>query len=165
MRNMVKEDQGTALIVAILFLLVLSILVAILNRSSVFEMMSSRQYQDSQNAFYSAEAGVRQGMSWLNNLGAAPENSLNMPAWFTSDVNSEPWSGFFIDGASQGYRYRYYVQHLKDASSTYAGGESAKIGTSTTAGNKVHFYRITSEGSNSSGSVIKQVQVVVTANY
>ncbi len=164
MRVLVRNEKGTALIVALLFLMVLSVLVAALHKSSIFEIFFSNRYQQSQMAFYSAEEGAKRALIWLNNLGMAPENSFNMPTWFSNSTNTEPWSDY-SNSSTSGFRYRFYVQHLKDAPSTYAGGESAKIGTSSSAGNKVHFYRITSEGSNSSGSVIKQVQIVVTANY
>lgn len=161
-----KNERGAALIVAIGFLLVLSLLVAVLSNTTLYEMLSSNNYQDSQVAFYAAETGVRQGMSWLGNLGAAPENSLNMPDWFsntsTLQVPATSWSSSVNIGNAS---YRYYVQHLKDGPSANAGGESAKIGTGSAAGNKVHYYRITAEGSVSGHGITRQVQIVTTAEY
>ena len=160
-----KNEKGSALIIAVGFLLVLSILVLILNGSTLYELMSSSRYQDSQVAFYEAEKGVREGLAWLGNLGAAPENSIGMPACFsnttTSRVPATSWSATVNTDSGS---YRYYVQHLKDAASAEAGGESAKIGTTPTAGSKVHYYRITAEGASNSG-VVRQVQVVTTAKY
>lgn len=160
-----ENQKGSALIIAVGFLLILSLLIAILHQSTLSEMMFSRNYQESQVAFYAAETGVRQGLSWLGGLAVAPENSLNMPAWFsdstTSAVPATSWSDSVNTGNGS---YRYYVQHLKDAASADPGGESAKTGTTNTAGSKVHYYRITAEG-RSPGGVIRQVQVVTTAKY
>ena len=160
-----KNETGSALIIALCFLLILSLLIVVLNRTTLYEMLTSRNYQESQVAFYAAETGVRQGISWLGNLAAAPENSLNMPAWFsdstTSTVPATSWSNSVSTGNGS---YRYYVQHLKDAASADPGGESAKTGTTNTAGSKVHYYRITAEGTSPTG-VIRQVQIVTTAKY
>ncbi|MDD3295032.1 MAG: PilX N-terminal domain-containing pilus assembly protein [Geobacteraceae bacterium] len=161
----VENEKGSALMIAVGFLLLLSILVLILNGSSLFELRSSNDYQESQIAFYSAETGVREGLAWLGNLGAAPENSINIPAFFSNTTTSRvPATSWSTTVKTDSGSYRYYVQHLKDAASADAGGESAKIGTTPTAGSKVHFYRITAEGTSKSG-VVRQVQVVTTAKY
>lgn len=164
MDAIVNNEKGTVLVVALLFLVILSILVAALHGSSIFELHFSNKYQDSQMAFYSAEEGTKRAMNWLNTLGSAPENSIGMPTWFSVDASTTPWSGYNTS-STPGFRYRYYVLHLKDQATAYSSGDSAKIGNSPSSGNKLHFYQITSEGSNSSGSVVKQVQVVVTGNY
>jgi len=165
MRTQSKNETGSALIIAVGFLLILSVLIAVLHRSTLSEMIFSRNYQESQVAFYAAETGIRQGLSWLGGLGVAPENSLNMPAWFsdstTSAVPATSWSDSVNIGNGS---YRYYVQHLKDAASADAGGESAKIGNKNIAGSKVHYYRITAEGRSPAG-IIRQVQIVTTAKY
>jgi Tfp pilus assembly protein PilX len=159
-----KNENGSALIIAILFLMVLSIMVAALYNSSIFEMLFSKKYQDSQMAFYSAEEGTKVALNWLNGLTGAPENSATVPDGFYDGTDSESWT-VPAPSSTTGFRYRYCVQHLKDQLSPYSGGESAKIGSSSTSGNIVHYYRITSEGSSSSGSAIKQIQIVVTAKY
>lgn len=165
----VKNERGVALIIAIIFLLVLSLLVAVLNRAAIFEMFSSQHYQASQQAFDAAETGIRRGLAWLTAQGVAPENQLNPPAWFSNSTTStvppasSGWSNYSSAGSSASCRY--YMQHLKDESMAYTGGESAKIGTSTTAGLKVHYYRITSEGVTSGGQGKKQLQLVTTARY
>lgn len=165
MNTHINNEKGSALIIAVGFLLVLSILIVILNGSTLYELMSSNKYQDSQIAFYAAEAGIRQGLTWLGNLGSAPENSLSMPVWFSNTTTSRvPATSWSTTVNTDSGSYRYYVQHLKDAASADAGGESAKTGTTTTAGSKVHFYRITAEGTSKSG-VVRQVQVVTTAKY
>jgi len=161
------NEKGAALVLAMMFLLVLSLLVGTLHRDTLVEFASSRTYEQSQRAFYTAESGLRDAHSWLSGQGVAPENGLNPPVWFYNTSTAMP-------GASAGWspyvnldrlRYRYYVEHLKDATAGISGGESAKIGTTASTGGKVHYYRITAEGSNTDSSIRKIVQIVTTARY
>lgn len=153
MTNHLKNENGVALIIAIMFLFVLSILIAVLYGSSIYEMQSSKKYQDSQTAFYTAETGLRMAMSDANMWATAPELQGTPPAGFVkvtpplTSVLSESDTRWKIPEVQTGaFTYKYYVEHLRDDGST-------------------HFYRITSEGSNSSGSVRKQIQLVVNTDY
>ncbi len=162
-----RDEKGAALVVALVFLLVLSLLVGVLHRDALVEIVSSRTYQESERVFYMAESGLRDANAWLAGQGVAPENGLNPPAWFYLVPVDPPtldsgWSAYVSSG---NVRYRYYVEHIKDALAAVAGGESAKIGTTTATGGRVHYYRITAEGSNADGSIRKQVQIVTTARY
>ncbi|GFO56837.1 type IV pilus minor pilin PilX [Geomonas sp. Red276] len=162
-----KNENGVALVIALMFLLVLSLLVTVVHKDALLEFVSSRGYEQSQHAFYQAESGLRDAHSWLSGQGLAPENSINPPAWFYNMSTAMPtassgWSPYVANG---NFRYRYYMEHLKDASANVSGGESAKIGTTTASGGKVHYYRITSEGSDSANMVHKVVQIVTTARY
>ena len=160
-----RNERGTALVIAMLFLMVLSILVVILHRTTIFEVLFSRNYQESQKAFYAAESGVRAGMQWLGNQGNPPENILNSAPFFSPvPVASPLWSQEFPDSSNQ-CTFRYYVEHLKNAPASSAGGESAKLGTSSSAGSKVHYYRITAEGISRDRMVRRRVQLVTTAAY
>ncbi|MBT0651802.1 pilus assembly PilX family protein [Geomobilimonas luticola] len=160
-----RSEKGTALVIAMLFLMVLSILVGALHRTTISEMLFSRNYQESQKAFYAAETGLRAGMQWLSNQGNPPENVLNVAPYFSPvPVASPIWSQEFTDSINQ-CTYRYYLEHLKDAAAAYAGGESAKIGTSSSAGSKVHFYRITAEGISRDRVIRRRVQLVTTTAY
>lgn len=160
----IRNEKGIVLIIAILFLFVLSILTLILHKSSLTEIASSSSYRKSQQSFFAAERGVQKGLSWLAGLSAAPENSVGMPAWFyPNPVNDPPvFSTFSSVG---GARYSYAIEHLKDGTPANAGANSAKIGGSTSSGPKVHFYRITGKGTDSAGGNVKKVQVVTTADF
>lgn len=167
MNTTLNNEKGAVLVVALLFLTVLLMLMAVLNKDAIYEIMFSRNYQDSQQAFYAAEAGVRSGHGWLSNQGVAPENSIAPPPWFANNTTSAlpasagKWTGYTPLG---NYRYRYYVQHLKDENASYAGNESAKTGT-TMGGGRIRYYRVTSEGSNGDNSIKRVVQTVITAKY
>lgn len=159
MKPSVLNERGTALVVALVFLMVLSIMVGILHRTTLFEMFLSRSYQESQKSFYAAEAGVRAALSVLGN--GPPENLATPPPYF----GAAKWSTATSDSSSGECSYRYNIVHLKDGPPSYAGGESAKLGTSASAGGQVHYYQITAEGINKDGTVTRQVQVVTTAAY
>lgn len=166
MRPLALNERGAALAMALLFLMVLSILVAVLHRTTLFDMFLSRNYQESQKAFYAAEAGVRAALGELGN--GPPENMASPPDYFymtQTTPGAATWKTATSDSSSGECSYRYYIEHLKDGPPSYAGGESAKQGTSPSAGSKVHYYRITAEGINSDGTVTRQVQVVTTAAY
>ncbi|AJE02822.1 pilus assembly PilX family protein [Geobacter pickeringii] len=166
MKSPARNERGVALVMALIFLMVLSILVAILHRTTLFEMFLSRSYQESQKSFYAAEAGVRAALGELGN--GPPENMANPPPYFyltPTTPDAATWSIATSDSSSGECSYRYYIEHLKDGPPSYAGGESAKLGFSAAAGAKVHYYRITAEGINKDGTVTRQVQVVTTAAY
>jgi type IV pilus assembly protein PilX len=165
MTTPLRSERGTALVIAMLFLMVLSILMAALHQTTLFEVLFSRNYQESQKAFYAAETGLRAGILWLGNQGNPPENVLNVAPHFSPvPVTSPLWSQEFTDSSNQ-CTYRYYVEHLKDTPSANSGGESAKVGTSSSAGNKLHFYRITAEGISRDRIIRRRVQLVTTAAY
>lgn len=167
MRSPALNERGVALVMALIFLAVLSILVALLHGTTLLEMFLSRNYQESQKAFYAAEAGVRAGLNWLDTQ-KVPENMSNPPAWFHTTLttpDAATWKTATRDSSSGECSYRYYIEHLKDGPPSYAGGESAKVGISPSAGAKVHYYRITSEGINQDGTVTRQVQIVTTVAY
>lgn len=161
------NERGMALGIAILFLFVLSVLTALLHSTSLSEIGASSRYERSQQAFYAAEAGVRQALAWLAKQGIAPENNLaQMPAWFGDNLDdaavTPEFSNFFKLGGAGKFYFRYRVEHVKDDYLPRTGEESAKIGP------VVHYYRITAEGSDTddaTGGIRKTVQVVTTVRY
>ncbi|HET6421641.1 MAG TPA: pilus assembly PilX N-terminal domain-containing protein [Geobacteraceae bacterium] len=153
MKTIVKNENGMALLISIMFLIVLSVLIASLFSSSVYELYSGHRYQDSQASFFTAETGVRMAMndSAIWGQGAAPELLATTPAGFSnssfSSVLQEGDTRWKTPaGQSGGYTCKYYIEYLR-------------------ANGVTHFYRITSEGSNNSGSVRKQIQMVVNSDF
>lgn len=161
-----RNENGIALITAILFLLVLSILVAALHYTTILEQVSSRKYQNSQQAFYAAERGIRRGMGWLASQGGPPELGLTADPWFSPeplDGASPIWSDTEEAG---GCTNAYHIEYLKAEATTVAGHGSGKKGTTTSSGALLHYYRITGRGSSQSvpaGTV--ELQLVTTVTY
>lgn len=164
MSRPLRNDNGIALVTALLFLLVLSVLVTALHYTTILEHVSSRKYQNSQQSFYAAEKGVRRGMGWLAAQGGPPEEALTADPWFFP----EPLDGapIWADAeTADGCTNTYYIEHLKKEASTVTGHESSKKGTTTSTGSLLHYYRITGKGSSRgtpAGTVVLQLVTTVT---
>ncbi|RNC73169.1 MAG: hypothetical protein ED859_00230 [Desulfuromonadales bacterium] len=160
MATRVLNERGAALVVAIMLLMVLTILMAVLNRTAILEMVSSRTYQESQRAFYAADAGVRDALEWLGKEDSPPESTSTAPDWFydgTVARKDATWSSW---KTVEDLHFRYYIEHLKDAPNYNMSGA---IGKNSKGPKSVqHFYRITVEGTNSTYLVHRQLQVVTT---
>lgn len=159
-----RNERGAALIVAIVFLMVLTILMAILHRTTLYEMFSSRHYQESQHAFYAADTGVRRALSWFRDQRSVPMHSDGTP-WVYDTAGTDPDAATWSPEESCGDdgTCRYYIEYLKSAPNY---GVSAKIGTrSGAARGTLYYFRITSEGISRNGLVRKRVQVVTTVAF
>lgn len=159
-----RNERGAALIVAIVFLMVLTILMAVLHQTTLYEMFSSRHYQESQHAFYAADTGVRHVLSWFRGQRSVPTHSSATP-WVYDSVVTDPETATWSDEESCGDdgTCRYYIEYLKSAPDY---DSSAKIGTrSGAASATLYYFRITSEGISSNDLVRKRVQVVTTVKF
>lgn len=165
MSRQLDNENGIALITAILFLLVLSVLVAALHYTTILDHVSSRKYQNSQQAFYAAEKGIRRGMGWLASQGGPPEEALTADPWFSPeplDGDSPIWADTEV---ADNCTNTYSIEHLKNEATTVTGHGSGKKGTTTTSGELLHYYRITGKGSSRSvpaGTVLLQLVTTVT---
>ena len=138
----VRNEQGAALVYAVLFLMLLTAIVAVLHRTTLFEILLSRNYQESKKALYAAESGVRVGLQRLEEevaQGGPPQ---------------DPNPGFsaYAENA-EGCRYRYRVVYLKrelspDSSDIYD-----------------YYYRIEAEGQDRAHTITRATGVVRRLTY
>ena len=164
MSRPLRNENGIALVTALLFLLVLSVLVTALHYTTILEHVSSRKYQNSQQAFYAAEKGIRRGMGWLAAQGGPPEDGLTADPWFSPMPLDGPpiWDTEITEGSTNSY----HIEYLKKEATTVTAHGSSKKGTTTSSGALLHYYRITGRGSSRSvpaGTV--QLQLVTTVTY
>ena len=80
-----RSEKGTALIVSLLLLLVLTILALSLINTSTFEIGISGNEKTSLEAFYAAEAGIQMALSQLPSMEAIPRTTIGS--------DSQYWSG------------------------------------------------------------------------
>ena len=165
MSRPLRNENGIALVTALMFLLVLSVLVTALHYTTILEHVSSRKYQNSQQAFYAAEKGIRRGMGWLAAQGGPPEEGLTADPWFSpKQLDDSPiWADTEI---ADGCTNTYHIEFLKKEATTVTGHGSGKKGTTTSSGALLHYYRITGRGSSRSvpaGTI--QLQLVTTVTY
>jgi hypothetical protein len=84
-----RSEKGTALIVSLLLLLVLTILALSLINTSTFEIGISGNEKTSLEAFYAAEAGIQMALSQLPSMEAIPRTTIGS--------DSQYWSGSVSD--------------------------------------------------------------------
>ena len=80
-----RSEKGTALIVSLLILLVLTIVALSLINTSTFEIGISGNERTRVEAFYAAEAGIQRALSQLPRLEPIPETRIGS--------DSQYWSG------------------------------------------------------------------------
>jgi hypothetical protein len=88
-KNHVRSEKGTALIISLLLLLVLTILALSLINTSTFEIGISGNEKISLEAFYAAEAGVQMALSQLPSTEAIPQTRIGSESHY--------WSGSIRD--------------------------------------------------------------------
>lgn len=85
-----SNEQGAALIIALLFLVALGVLSTALVFTVQNEMKTSTAYKYSQQAFYVANAGVQKSVVWFNNsysphLPGADYNATTLPVQYSGN--------------------------------------------------------------------------------
>jgi len=85
-----SNEQGAALIIAMLFLVALGVLSTALIFTVQNEMKTSTAYKYSQQAFYVANAGVQKSVMWFNNsysphLPASDYDATNLPVQYSGN--------------------------------------------------------------------------------
>lgn len=85
-----SNDQGAALIIALLFLVALGVLSTALIFTVQNEMKTSTAYKFSQQAFYVANAGVQKSVMWFNNsysphLPASDYDATTLPVRYSGN--------------------------------------------------------------------------------
>lgn len=86
-----SHERGSALAIALIFLLLMTLLgVSAMRGSNMQERMAGNQ-RDRNMAFQSSEAALRAGETWLLNLANQQAADLNAP--ITNAVNPANWDG------------------------------------------------------------------------
>ena len=88
-KNHMRSEKGTALIVSLLLLLVLTVLALSLINTSTFEIGISGNEKTRLEAFYAAEAGIQMALSQLPNMESIPQTRIG--------GDSQYWSGSVRD--------------------------------------------------------------------
>lgn len=145
-----KQQSGTALIIALIFLLLMTLLGTSSMRTSTMEERMAGNMRDWNLGFQSAEAALREAEKYLQDTDILPEfsdadgyyqvNSSDRPVW-TGEVAS-PGNGYLVyadgvDGVAE--QPRYYIEKL---SSIKPAGTSTEIGPME----DIFYFRVTAVG-------------------
>ena len=88
-KNHVRSEEGAALIISLLLLLVLTVLALSLINTSTFEIGISGNEKTRLEAFYAAEAGIQMALSQLPSMEPIPQARIGS--------DSHYWSGNLSD--------------------------------------------------------------------
>jgi type IV pilus assembly protein PilX len=145
-----SRQSGTALIIALIFLLLMTLLGTSSMRTSTMQERMAGNMRDWNLGFQSAEAALREAEEWLLDTDVLPEfndangyyqvNAASRPSW-TGTVPS-PGNGYLlypgnVDGVA--VQPRYYIERL---SSIKPAGSSTEIGPME----DIFYFRVTAVG-------------------
>ncbi len=130
-RQKTVKQEGAALILGLLLLLVMTLLALTASNSAIMQEKIAGNFRDSSLAFHAAEAGGRWGAAWLQSLGASTGLQRPFPcaSECTPSAATAVWAKGQYDSAfdwsSSGWTYG---QSPTDAS-VLLGHESANVET------------------------------------
>ncbi|MEX2496949.1 MAG: PilX N-terminal domain-containing pilus assembly protein [Woeseia sp.] len=145
------RQDGAALILALIFLLLMTLLSTSSMRTSTMQERMSGNMRDWNLGFQGAEAGLREAEQYLLGANVLPDfnnadgfyqiNSPERPVWVGEETSDG--AGFInypaeIDGAAR--RPRYYIEKL---SSIRPAGSSTETGTPV---EEFYYFRVTAAG-------------------
>ena len=146
-----NRQSGAALIVALVFLLMMTVLSTSSMRSSMMQEKMSGHMRDWNLSFQGAEASLRAAERFLSETPVLPEfdgtnglypvNSINRPVW-TGDTPTDG-GGYVAYPETMPYvavQPKYYIEQLD---SVRPAGTETETGTPTA---EIFFYRVTAVG-------------------
>ncbi len=169
--NNLQTQNGSALIISLIILLVMTILGIQGMQSSALEEKMASNYRDRAMAFEAAEAALVAGEAWLDQESEPPvaDNSGSSNVWTfgSPDINdSTVWASSGINaatsltvGASSFSEAPKYIIEERGLGSSKPDAESGEI-THDTA-NQAYRYRITARGVGTSPNSV----VILQSNY
>ncbi len=145
------RQSGTALIIALIFLLIMTVLSTSSMRNSMLQERMTGNMRDWQMGFQSAEAGLRAAEKYLSDTAVLPAfngsnglyqvNAANRPMWTgstTTDGNGYVAYPATVPDVAQ--QPKYYIEQLD---SIRPAGTETETGVPVT---DIYFYRVTAVG-------------------
>lgn len=146
-----KRQSGVALIVALIFLLLMTLLSTSSMRNSIMQERMTGNIRDWHLSFQRAEASLRAAEQFLSETPVLPEfdgtnglyplNDVNLPAWVGGTTSD---GGGFVSYpevlAYAAEQPKYFIEKLN---SIRPAGTETETGTAVT---EIFFYRITAVG-------------------
>lgn len=146
-----NEEAGAALVVALIFLMLMSLIGTAAMRGATMQEQMAGHTRDWSLAFQAAEAALREAEDWLLTTAALPDfndqdglyqiNASTRPVWHGSVVSDG--SGYLEYGADipgTDQRPRYYIEELTTAR---PAGTETETGTAL---EDIPFFRVTAVG-------------------
>lgn len=171
MKSMQKGQEGVVLFLSLVMLLMLTILGVSSVQTTSLQQRMATSANDSNLAFQSAEAALRDGEDYLETLtsllnfdaAGANDNGLYYDADPAADPNWQTldWSGStgFRQGTTTGVAVqpRYIIEHVKTVVSDADALNLDNIGQDTGSG-RTQIFRITARGTGGTASAQTMIQ-------
>lgn len=155
-----RGQDGAALLIALIMLLILTVGGVTSMRNSTMQERMAGNMRDRELAFQAAERALRAGEAYLNSFNATP--SPNADGWFHAEGNAPAWGGVDctsgnVDTVSVGSADSacYFVEEILSAS----GPSGVSVPGQPTQQKRL--YRVTASASGMSG----RTRVVLRTSY
>lgn len=172
---MQQSQQGAALIVSLIILLVLTIIGVQSMESSVMEERMAGNYRDKRMAFEAAEAALKAGEAFLSLQTSIPvANNTGSNGIYTFGSASIRSYSFWSNVANQNSLTglaegpKYVIEERGELTGSVSGANTvAEIGaiSKQSASDKKYGYRITARGVGGSANAVVMLQADYEKNY
>jgi type IV pilus assembly protein PilX len=161
------RQQGVALIMSLVILLILTILGIQGMQTSTFEEKMAGNFRDKQMAFEAAESALKAGEIWLNLQGNPPisDSTGSNGVWSFGNATIQTasfWSGVsFTSSNLTGLATQpQFVIEERGVQAGTGNNTSAEIGSNSKASfsGTVYAYRITARGTGGSNTAVVMLQ-------
>ena len=165
------KQQGLALIVSLIMLLIMTLLAVNSMQTTVLEEKMAGNYKNRNMAFQSAEAGLRAGEDYLRDTPALPIFDGSAGLYQPTITGTARWN--LVDWSDTTNEVRPYVGNLNSSGSTQllaalpnyiieemqpvqSEGASLEVGTAQ----ENRFYRVTSQAVGGTTSAVVMLQTI-----
>ena len=172
---MQQSQQGAALIVSLIILLVLTIIGVQSMESSVMEERMAGNFRDKRMAFEAAEAALKAGEDFLSLQTTVPvANSTGSNGFYSfgsANIRSYSfWSGVSTQNALTGLAEgpKYVIEERGELAGSVSGANTiAEVGANSkqSASDKKYGYRITARGVGGSANAVVMLQADYEKNF
>ena len=100
-----RSEEGAALIISLLLLLVLTVLALSLINTSTFEIGISGNEKTNLEAFYAAEAGIQMALSQLPSMEAVPRTTIGSDSQYWSGSGRDRSNPTRLDSLGLAFQY------------------------------------------------------------
>lgn len=183
--SLAPRERGVALVMAMVFLLILTLIGVTTMGTTVLEERMAGNMQDKNTAFQAAESALTSGENWLRPLTAMPifdplvtddglhrQSSTSIPVWLSSTVwgsadavdytelpgSASPPSGQLLSNVNQ--QPQYLIEDLGPIRDPLG---SLKLGSPSLATRNV--FRVTARGTGRSDQAMVMIQSVFEKKF
>lgn len=172
--NIINNKQnGMALLMALIFLLVLTVLGITVTSSTILSEKMSQNMRDMTSAFEAAESALGDGESWANNLNTIPTavstcSSAPCSVWqlnVLSTPSAQPMSWWQSNGRAYSTTIPGLASQPRYIVELFSFVPYDLSPNSLASGRGYYYYRITAKGVGTTNSAVASVQSIYATQF